>query len=307
MIRAKELDDRNSIEIQPSQLILKRGSQQIVKISRSEVRGTKNSISQSATSAAIKMPLFDGKTFEQWLVQLENERSVNAFKQGAQALGTLAVDNPGYQKRAIAVIRPLVRQHGSHYLGHDHYPWVSSFNLFFTRLPAEAVVNFAIEELKSGTAASRNYSTLLLSLGVIYEDRPELQQKHLNAIKHRFPEIFQTVIRKLESFDNDSDGIAVRRVLGSAFYTVRRQRNGFQFSVNEPVPKPIVSLIEQQIAATHASETGAFLASLLIGADSNSKFAIREFADRIGDRSLPADLRSTMPFQSSRSNPQSAI
>ena len=230
--------------------------------------------------------------------QLGNERSLTAFEQGVEALGVLSQGQPANQKRAIELMRLLVRMHGSHLIGHSFHPWVGIFNTFFSHIPAHQVVEFAIEELKNGTSESRYYATLLLLLGTIYEDRVEQQQAHLDEVNRRIPEIFGAGFGQLEDLKPDSNnGVSIRTALSAAFETTRRSRNGFQFDYGGQVKENVQSLLEKYLASSHSAEVRAFIASLLVGAEAESRLAISEFAQNLDESNVPADLRNNMVFQ----------
>ena len=290
-IRAGKEGNDNGFEIQPAKLIMTRGDKRIVTITRSI------STASEALSSAGNAPLFDGKTFEQWMDQLSNERSLTAFQQGVQALGTLSQDEPDNQKRAIELMRPLVRTHGSHMMGRTLHPWVGIFNTFFSHVSPQQVVEFAIEELKNGTSESRYYATLLLILGTIYEDRVEQQQAHLDEVHRRLDEIFRAGISQMEELKPDSnEGVSTRTALGAAFETTRRSRNGFQFDYGGEVKENVQSMLEKYLASSHSAEVSAFIASLLVGAEAESRLAINEFAQNLDESNVPADLRNNMVF-----------
>ena len=292
-IRASDNGGGNSFDVQPSKLIMSRGDKQIVTITRTETQPSAPSVVESNSA----QPLFDGKSFGQWMDQLRYEQSLTAFEQGALALGTLSLENPENQRQALGLIRPLIRKHGSHILGSPRFPWVPVFNTFFNQIPVKQAVDFGIEELKSGTSESRYYATILFGIYSLKDDR-EKKQRRVEEVRDRFPQIFTEAVAQLEQLqDGSTEGIPIRVALSTAFGLTRMERLG-EFPYGGPVPPSVLNLMEQQLASSHSAEVKAYVALLLVNAETGSQLGVNEFAQAIGNPDVPGDLRNDLVFNS---------
>lgn len=152
---------------------------------------------------------YGGKTFAEWVSILKTERDGETINQGLKAIAQLSHNDDKLQKLAIDAVRPIVRKHGG--LDTDRAGHVDAITEFFNFIPSNLVLDFVVEEVKSGTAQSQLQLFWLLSPNNMVEyvsATPEVvnarQAEHLRNLKTRHPEISKACDDAMEKANRET-------------------------------------------------------------------------------------------------------
>lgn len=164
---------------------------------------------ENAKSKTALKPTYGGKTLSEWVAMLKTERDGVTINQGLNAIAQLSCDDTNLQKLAIDAVRPIVRKHGG--LDTDSAGHVDAITKFFNVIPSNVVLDFVVEEIKSGTPQSQLQLFWLLSPNNMVEyvsATPEVvnarQAEHLRNLKTRHPEISKACNDGLEKADAET-------------------------------------------------------------------------------------------------------
>ncbi len=293
-IKAGKNGNENSISVQPNTLMMTRGGKQIVTISRTDPKID----APGATSANRNEPTYDGRTIDQWISQMKYEQSLKFISDGAVAIGYLCRNDETKCRQALAWIRPLIREHGSKIMD-DKASWPGIFNAFFTQISPRYTVEFAIEEIESGTEQSRNQVIWNLLLGTLYEGDSRLIVDHQNMIRENFPTIMDKALKLIESDRLDKSSHQMRDLLAIAIRSaaqVAAYPSPFYVPRDSGFSQTMKNLLEERLAMRHNKEIRAFLAAELVGMEVRSQLAVNEFCEFLSDPELPPELSNQMYY-----------
>ena len=293
-IKAGKNDNDNSISILPNTLTMTRGGKQVVTISRTDPKID----APGAISANRNEPTYDGRTFDQWISQMKHEQSLKFISDGAVAIGYLCRNDETKIRQALEWIRPLIREHGSKIMD-DKAAWPGIFNAFFTQISPRYTVEFAIEEIESGTEQSRNQVIWNLLLFTLYQGDSRLIVDHQKMIRENFQTIMDKALKLIERDRLDKSSHQMRELLAIAIRSatqVADYPNTFYVPRDSGFSQTMKNLLEERLAASHNKEIRAFLAAELVGMEVRSQLAVNEFCAHLSDPELPPDLSNQMYY-----------
>ena len=130
----------------------------------------------SSFPAPNRLPQYDGRNFEQWLSLLAVERNDKTVARGLVAISQL-MEKVEQQKRAIVVVRKIVRRSGSAVV-ESNDSISNSIVRFFSKVEPDLFFEFIKTELKFGNAKSNEQLRLLILLTL---------KNGFNSIRHKDP------------------------------------------------------------------------------------------------------------------------
>ncbi|MEM7457522.1 MAG: serine/threonine-protein kinase, partial [Planctomycetota bacterium] len=158
---------------------------------------------------------YEGRTFSQWIKDLQYERSVRAQVQICAALGALAKDDERLQSEMIDEIRSLIREHGSvvRYglpaqetdIGYRPEHLNDGFILAFQHVNETNLIEFIKEEFSHGTKQSREFVLLLFAGGALFENDADRQEQHRQIIADNAEELLDALNDSFEVDDGFND------------------------------------------------------------------------------------------------------
>ena len=208
-------DSTNGFRLSTNRVVLTRGDQEVVSIVRT-------ADGDSANGSLGSELMYAGKTFNEWMQVVKTDRQLKAKFGALAAVAELAQGNDDLKKQVMDQIKPLLRKYGSGAIGGDG-PFTSllgtkrgglknsfaneelthSFMEILRRFPADDLMDFAIEEIKNGSANSREFLTHVWTPGFMWDD-PQGQLKQFRVIDEHAVEIATAAIKSAESCDERS-------------------------------------------------------------------------------------------------------
>ena len=317
-------DDDTRFVISPNKIQIRRGGQQVVQISRLPVdpktgnAGSSNSENDAADSAdqtataglgalnpndhARAEMLYDGKTFAQWQDQIRRERKPEAVQEAVMALSLLASHETTLVAPAIDTIRPLIRQHGSQFIGSTP-DWNQTFINAFGNLPVADRLAFAIDEINTGTTASRKFNFwllqryFLLQTGRIEETDSRLQLEHERAIRTELAKILETGFQALQRDDLDADSrTAIRASMDTALSSCFDEFESVgmlnQLKKRGPLDSAIEQIMARTLEATDSKELQYWITTKLVQYGKTDAVLLKQLGEYTVDPEIPTDMRT---------------
>ncbi|WP_197454953.1 protein kinase domain-containing protein [Stieleria varia] len=182
------VSDADGLEVENGQFTLKRGETWLAKIVQRDsatMAATPTSDSTSPAIASIDQPTYEGKTFDQWLRLMLQERSPGQFYEAVRAFHKLAVHE--HSDEAVAAVLVASRYHE----GDAEYKTASGETVsllrtaqeFFDACNREVVINALSEELDNPTTANRSFIVNYLTYArIIYPLKNETLRSQLEQI-----------------------------------------------------------------------------------------------------------------------------
>ena len=209
----------NGFRLSTNRVVLTRGDQEVVTIERSADR-------DSADGSPGSKLIYAGKTFDQWMQVVKTDKQLKAKFYALAAVAELAQGNDDLKKQVMDQIKFLLRKYGSKRTtgstpffaegfrgGANGAALKNSFrneeltHLFIPilrRFSADELMEFAIDEIKSGTANSRGFLTFLWQASSMREDDPQGQREYFRAIDEHAVEIVMAALESVESCNEES-------------------------------------------------------------------------------------------------------
>ena len=249
-------------------------------------------------------PTYDGKTFNEWIAILSTERNYKTVNSAIKALGELSRDEPVMQITAINAIRPLVRRYGSIVV--DDQNRVESINGFFSLVNSNVIIDFAIEEIKSGTPQSQAHLFWLLSPEIMVgyaqlNDVAMIESRkatHRNKLNSRLLEVSKVCATVMESVGSENK-LHVANVLQRAIECSnkpakrRSGMSGGMFNQVKPLPDEpkldpaMVKYLSEKMKSTKDAETATYIAIELVRNGVVDKVAIDRINQSFFDEKMP--------------------
>lgn len=113
------------------------------------------------------VPTYDGKTYTQWLAELQTERKPERLTEAIRAFASLGEDDHELATRSASVIMLIMRRNGSNQS--DDTPQgklVQQAHTVLLQMPGEVVVDAIEVELREGNTRSRQFASMLLGNAV---------------------------------------------------------------------------------------------------------------------------------------------
>ncbi len=150
--------------------------------------------------------LYAGRTFDQWMQVVKNDRQLKTKFDALAAVAELAQGDDDREKQAMDQIKPLLRKYGSRTMGggdpfQQELTGGSVKNTFrndelthlfieiLRRFSADDLMQLAVDEIKNGTANSREFLMWLWLPGSIRENDPQRQAEYFRVINEHAVEI----------------------------------------------------------------------------------------------------------------------
>lgn len=253
--------------------------------------GAENSSSDMAAGSDDEStPTYDGMKFEQWIPILRTERNLETIRSGLKAIGELSFEKPQLQQIAVETVRPIVRKHGSNII-RDDAGLVREINGFFSLLPAEEVIAFALNELENGTLKSRKQATWLLRNSFVTRNSSSRDQ-HLMALKASLPEILSSSLKQLEDSNKEEAKLAydlIMRVLSDTSEPV--EKKSIQLDQDfARLDESTVDLLTNKMRSTRNPYVGTAIAVFISAFDRESGQAWSSVNKALADSELPGHL-----------------
>ena len=152
---------KNGFELTADSVVMTRGSKAIVSVKKRERAIEPNMESNRNRFGDLNEPVYNARTYSEWIRQLKFEKSESAIGEAVTAVGTLIAEQPQLQAEAIEAVRPVARLYGSIRIEKDD-DLPTRLLVFMSRLTPERAFEFVEEEIRNGTLASRNLCRLRL-------------------------------------------------------------------------------------------------------------------------------------------------
>ncbi|MBC8353301.1 MAG: serine/threonine protein kinase [Planctomycetes bacterium] len=110
-------------------------------------------------------PTYDGKTYTQWLSELESERKPERLTEAIRAFASLGDDDQELATQSVAVIMKIMRRNGSNAI--DKSPQgmlIQEAQSVLLQMPGEIVTGAIEIELREGNTRSRKFVNMLLGV-----------------------------------------------------------------------------------------------------------------------------------------------
>ena len=220
-------DSTNGFHLSTNRVVLTRGDQEVVSIVRT-------ADGDSANGSLGSELMYAGKTFNEWMQVVKTDRQLKAKFGALVAVAELAQGNEDLKKQVMDQIKPLLRKYGSNVMtggdpfltdlgngAHSSNTLRNSFaneeltHLFIEilrRFPADDLVDLAIDEIKNGSANSREFVRLLWYAGSMWQQDPQGQLKQFRAIDEHAVEIVTAALESAESCDERSRKLLIESV-----------------------------------------------------------------------------------------------
>ena len=144
-------------------------------------------------------PLYAGKTFDQWMQVVKNDRQPKTKFDALAAVAELAQGDEQRKKQVFDQIKPLLRKYGTKYSGGvnpfkdsgdgnrlandlQNSDFTPLFIGMLRKFSDDDLMELAIDEIKHGTANSREFLIWILSPGQMRLNAPEAQAEYFEAI-----------------------------------------------------------------------------------------------------------------------------
>ena len=150
-----------------------------------------------APSPAPQVPTYDGKTLDQWYIELETERNLERLAEAVRA--TAACTDEASAEKSARAIFSLMRTHGS--MGGDGAPrgqLVDPAQRALCQMPADGVIAAMLEEVANGNDKSREFVSWLYLI-LTADTSPGMRQMQgteamAREMKNRAAEIASTAL-----------------------------------------------------------------------------------------------------------------
>ena len=156
-----------TFDVTPKQLVMNRGQQQIVKVTKN--LAGQDAQSQHAETSSAEDPdalIYDGKNFEQWMRIAKTDRSPKNFVNAIRACGALA-SSPDEQKMLFEIIDSAARRHGNNILLGEDEKVMKAMLAAIWQHPPELAADFVQRQLQSGNTRSKQFCIWVLgSIGM---------------------------------------------------------------------------------------------------------------------------------------------
>ena len=166
-------------------------------------------------------PTYAGRTFDQWMHVVKNDRQLKTKFDALAAVAELAQGDEELKKQVLSEIKPLLRKHGSRTMeGGDPFrkeltggtvknnfrdgELTHLFIEILRRFSADDLMKFAIDEIRNGTANSCEFLTWLWMPSSMRENDPDRQFEYFQAIQNHAVDIASAVLETVEGCDKNS-------------------------------------------------------------------------------------------------------
>jgi hypothetical protein len=138
-------------------------------------------------------PTYDGKTYTQWLKELQTERKPERLTEAIRAFASLGEDDEELATRSALVIMKIMRRNGSYEI--DDSPQgklVAQAHDVLLQLPGEITVSAVENELREGNTRSRSFVNSLLNTAIYGWGSPNVD--FTAAVERRREPLYQLLL-----------------------------------------------------------------------------------------------------------------
>ena len=155
-----------TFDVTPKQLVMNRGQQQIVKVTKN-LAGQDAQSQHAETSSAEDLDalIYDGKNFEQWMRIAKTDRSPKNLVNAIRACGALA-SSPDEQKMLFEIIDSAARRYGNNMARGEDEKVMEAMLAAIWQHPPELAADFVQKQLQSGNTRSQQFCTWVLIGGL---------------------------------------------------------------------------------------------------------------------------------------------
>ena len=184
-----------TFDVTPKQLVMNRGQQQIVKVTKNLAgQATQPQHTETSPPRNPDALIYDGKNFKQWVRIAKTDRYPKSIASAIRACGALA-SSPDEQRLLFEIIDSAARRHGSYALdGSEDERVMEAMLTAIWQQPAELAVDFVQKQLQSGNSRSRLFCEWVMGGG--FNTRPANKSDFDLAFASRANELLPIAVGK---------------------------------------------------------------------------------------------------------------